>query len=638
MVQKTSRFERFWKELKRRKVFGVVTTYAATGYIIIEVINNLIAPFHLPEWIPTVVGFILVTGLPVAIILAWIFDFTPKGIKKTESLEESESRVVDRKPVRQKLRASYVLNAVLLIIVAVLAYPRIFKRDTFQNLREKGKISVAVMPFRNITNDTIWNIWQNGFQNILINLLSNTEGLQIRQAESINNLVQSNGSSNYAALTSIVEGIISKKLDADIFIDGNIIKSANTLRLNAQLIDTKTNVVIKSFQTESMTNGGNIFGIIDSLAMMVTNYLSVSIMQEKLPVYQKDYSYNGSPEAYRCFLYGEDARSKRDYPTARKMFLQALAIDSNFNEAALLMSVTCINQGSFDEAKKWGLIAYKKRESMPIRQKILLERNHAYLFETSNEELKYLKQFLKIDDQNPTIYYDIGLIYNNLAQYYNAIPEFEKSLELFALWDTKPRWVYNYTLLGIAYHATGQYQKEKKLYKKAEKDFSNDAILTSRQAILSITKGDTAAANRYIKKYISIRKSSSATEAGILYNLAVMYSDAGVLDIAEKYHRKVLDLEPEKASRLAGLGNFLIIKNRNISEGLKLIEKALVLRPNDYLYLDVKGQGLLKQGKSQEALEILQKSWDLRMKNAVYNYEAFQHLEAAKKAVAWMKN
>jgi hypothetical protein len=54
--------------------------------------------------------------------------------------------------------------------------------------------------------------------------------------------------------------------------------------------------------------------------------------------------------------------------------------------------------------------------------------------------------------------------------------------------------------------------------------------------------------------------------------------------------------------------------------------------------LHTKGWGLYKQGKYQEALEILQKSWDLRMKNAIYDHEAFLHLEAAKKAVAGQKN
>jgi hypothetical protein len=176
MAQKTNSLERFWKELKRRKVFSVVTTYAATGYIIIEVVNNLIGPLHLPDWLATLVVTLLIIGLPLVIILSWIFDFTPQGIKKTESIEELEGKEVVTKPVKRKLRVSYVLNAFLIIAVLVLVYREIMKQDMLENLRSSdGKISVAVMPFKNLTTDSILNIWQSGLQNLLITSLSNSE-------------------------------------------------------------------------------------------------------------------------------------------------------------------------------------------------------------------------------------------------------------------------------------------------------------------------------------------------------------------------------------------------------------------------------------------------------------------------------
>jgi hypothetical protein len=61
-----------------------------------------------------------------------------------------------------------------------------------------------------------------------------------------------------------------------------------------------------------------------------------------------------------------------------------------------------------------------------------------------------------------------------------------------------------------------------------------------------------------------------------------------------------------------------------------LVDKALKLSPDDYLLLDTKGWGYYKLGKYKEALEILQKSWDLRMETAIYYHAAFIHLEAAK--------
>lgn len=84
------------------------------------------------------------------------------------------------------------------------------------------------------------------------------------------------------------------------------------------------------------------------------------------------------------------------------------------------------------------------------------------------------------------------------------------------------------------------------------------------------------------------------------------------------------------------LSYFLINKNRNVNEGLELVEKALNQSPDNYDYLNTKGWGLYKQGKNKEALELLEKSWDIRKQNGIYNYEAFLHLEQAKKVSMMM--
>ncbi len=61
------------------------------------------------------------------------------------------------------------------------------------------------------------------------------------------------------------------------------------------------------------------------------------------------------------------------------------------------------------------------------------------------KQLKILRQLLEIDDQMPNVYYYIGSHYNRLYQYDKAIPEFEKSLEIYNKWDIKPLWASDYT-------------------------------------------------------------------------------------------------------------------------------------------------------------------------------------------------
>jgi tetratricopeptide (TPR) repeat protein len=529
-------------------------------------------------------------------------------------------------------------------VVGVLAYPKIFKQDTLEKLRSSGeRISVAVMPFQNMTNDTIWNVWQGGIQDILITSLSNSEELKVRQTESVKSLIQSRGLDSYTSITPAFASSISQKLDANVFICGNIKQAGSTLRVYAQLIDSKTEEVFKSFQIEDSAKEDNIFKVIDSLSMMVQDFLIISkLMKEENPDVKKYQFTTKYPEAFKCVIRGNYAfYSKRDYPAAINMYLQAIAIDSNYIWPAIIISDAYYNQSLYEEGKKWYQKVYEKKEQMPVYFKTYANMEYSMYYETPYESIKYLKQLLEIDDQLPEVYFTMGINYKWLQQYSKAIPVLEKSLEIYEKWGTKPLWVLSYTSLARAYHETGQYKKGKILLKKAEKDFPDETMFSTflfyAQAVISFDLGDTIAANRYIEKYISIYEDNSWSEANIMTNVANLYNEAGIFNKAEELYRQALSLEPESPRRLNSLAYFLVDKDRNINEGLELAEKALVLSPDHYEYLHIKGWGLYKQGKNKEALDILQKSWDLRIKNAIYDHEAFLHLEAAKKAVANQK-
>jgi tetratricopeptide (TPR) repeat protein len=225
-----------------------------------------------------------------------------------------------------------------------------------------------------------------------------------------------------------------------------------------------------------------------------------------------------------------------------------------------------------------------------------------------------------------------------LYQYENAIPELEKALEIFDKWGSKPLWDANYALLGEAYHKTGNFKKEKKLYRKAIRDFPESRSLVYRQSVLSFTEGDTIKANKFIEKYVALCREQSLSEADIQTSLAYIFTEVNIPGKAEAYFRQAFSLEPQNISRIDTLAYFLIDKDRDLTEGMDLIEKSLVLNPENYNCLHIKGWGLYKQGKYKIALELLQKSWALRMEKAIYDHEASMHLEAAKKAVAGQIN
>ena len=543
------------------------------------------------------------------------------------------------KSIKQKLQIGAGILAILIITV-LFVWPGLIGRSDLERLIAKdGRIPVAVMPFQNMTNDTLWDVWEDGIQSFLITSLSNTEELKIRQ-ESINKLLKTSGITDYASLTPSVASSISRKLEANVHITGSVKQSGSTIRLNAQLVNSKTGEALKSFQINGTAD--SIFTMIDSLSLMFRNFLLISVMKKEQPPFYHEYKVlTNSPEAYRYYLNGNKAFDKIFLDEARDWYLQAIATDSNFCSPIIRLAGVYANQGLFAEGKKWCLKAYKRRDQVPLRVKLVINWLYAEFFGTIYETIKYEKQIKELDDKNPDFYYELGVDYWIISEYDKAINEYKQSLEIYKEWGSKPDWVNSYTALGEVYIKTNQLKKLKKLIKKAEHDFPKNPDPPSLQAILNLKLGDTVSANRNIEKYISVFKdyysiSASDTEADLMMVRAFIYKTADIPDKAAVYYREALALEPENRGRMRELAYLLIDKDLNISEGLELIEKILEARPDAFRSLDCKGWGLYKQGKYKEALEILQKSWDLRIQNAVYDHEAFLHLEAAKKAVAAM--
>ena len=551
---------------------------------------------------------------------------------KTDLKAEDGMITTPERNLKGKKFVSRALVTVLSLLLLTFLLLEILRGPLKSLNSSNDKLAVAVFPFQNMTNDSLWDIWQGGIQDNLITALSNSSDLKVRKKETLNLLLQNEAQTNYASIAPSLSEIISQKLDIDIFITGSITREGSKTRLNAQITDPKTDEVYKSFRIDG-TADSMLFAI-DSLSGVVMDYLVISRMISELPQDRRFPPVTNSPEAYRLYLLGESARSRRDYATARKMFEQALSIDSTYHHMKLMIAVACMNEGLFPEARKWSDRAYEKRNQMPVGMQILINSNHAYFHETPFEEIQYLSQYIEIDDSYPGTYYDIGQKYASLLQFDKAIPEYEKALELYDKMDVKPWWVYNYIQLGYAYHQTGQYRKEKKLYARADEDFPDDPSLVWRKAIMYLTVRDTANAGKYLRQYRSIYKKNGWPESALERNLGWAYTQANMPDQAEISFRRSVSLDSKSPWWVYYLAYFLIDKERNVREGVELSDRALELSQGQYewIFMDCKGWGYYKQGRFEEAREILEKSWALRRSMAAYDHEALLHLEAARNA------
>jgi TolB-like protein/Tfp pilus assembly protein PilF len=515
---------------------------------------------------------------------------------------------------KNKLLFYAIPLVLILILLGVYAYPKIFKNDNLTKLTSSGqKISIAVMPFQNLTNDTTWNAYQSGIQTSIISFLSSTGELFVRKKENINALVNPKGLVDYASISPAVADKISNKLEADIFINGAIQHAGSTLRLNAELIDTKTKEVLKSFEVKGPYDQDKIFEITDSLRKKVTDFLLISKLIKENPVFRHYKPTTTSAEAFRYFIYGGNALKKGDLEGGISWFLKALATDSTFADAAFALENTYAGDGKPEQSRQWLIRDYKKRDQMTYDCNLYASWAYAFSFESPDEQIKYLKLLQELDDKEPSNYYLLGLTYNMIKQYDKAIPELERSWEIRKKWgdeyleDTSPL-----VQLDWAYYGTGQYKKEKKNLDELEHYQPANPWLFWGRTLLAFAEKDTAEANQYIKKYISIVREGTS-DAHVAFRLAQLYSLAGMHDKAEICSRKALSLDPVYPGEMNDLANFFIVSNLNLNEVSALMDKAMKLSKNKteyYDYLNTKGWGLYKQGKTREAFEILQKCWD----------------------------
>src|SRR4051812_43712396 len=110
----------FFTELRRRNIFRVAAAYAIVGWLIIQVATSTFPILEIPRWCVRLVIVLVLLGFPVAMLLAWAYELTPEGIRRTEDVAPTEAA---RRPVTQRL--NFTIIAVLTCAVAYLIYQRL---------------------------------------------------------------------------------------------------------------------------------------------------------------------------------------------------------------------------------------------------------------------------------------------------------------------------------------------------------------------------------------------------------------------------------------------------------------------------------------------------------------------------------
>ncbi|MCK4988876.1 MAG: hypothetical protein KAS29_00260, partial [Bacteroidales bacterium] len=404
----------------------VIAMYAATAFIIMEAAEIMLPRLGLPDWTVTFLIILLIVGFPITIILSWIFDVTPEGVKRTEPANVTQQKVTPSVPDKRKIKISDGIIALLVVVVVILLYPKIFQRDNLKDIRdEDGRISIAVMPFQNMTNDTLWNIYEIGIQNELITNLSNSADLSVRQFQTIQDILHKTEQTSFASITPAVSGDISRKLEANSFIKGSIKSAGEDIRINAHLIDSETEEIYKTFNIVGKAED-EIYNITDSLSRLLRNYLEIKVLEKDADYELRKLATTNSAEAYRYYIQGMNMFFRSEFPSAIELFNEALEIDSNLWSAHFWQILAYNNSGRIEESRLSFQKLYKHIDNLAYNEQLYLKSLKALFDKDQLVLIKYSELLLESDPQARIVWYQQGLNYFNIQKYEKAILCLEK--------------------------------------------------------------------------------------------------------------------------------------------------------------------------------------------------------------------
>src|SRR5438105_6153976 len=308
----------FFAELKRRNVYKVAVAYSVVGWLVIQVTATIVPALHLPDGLTTAVVVLILVGFPVALVIAWAFEMTPEGMKRTENLSPDE--VI---PQWSKKKFAALIIGVAAIAAGLLVFQTLRSSRSTITATADAK-SIAVLPFVNMSADKNDEYLSDGMTEELINVLSKMPGLRVPGRTSC-----------FAFKGKNEEDIFRKvgdQLHVGMVLEGRVRKAGDKLRVTAQLIN-----VSDGYHLWSKDYDGDVKDILNfqsNVAEQVVQALQVQLGTQAARALSKKPTENA--EAYRLYLLGRYHFAKFTrvgWTKAIQYFQQALQIDPAYTLA-----------------------------------------------------------------------------------------------------------------------------------------------------------------------------------------------------------------------------------------------------------------------------------------------------------------
>src|SRR5437868_2691910 len=315
----------FFAELKRRNVYKVAVAYAVVAWLLMQIASQIFPFFEIPNWVVRLVVLLLIVGFPIALIIAWAFEVTPEGIKRTEAADAADQRS------RGVAWIYVVLIGVALSVglffvgrfTAGHATPRPvtqpearpgFQSEAATAIPEK---SIAVLPLVNESGDPKDEYFSDGLSEELIAALAQISGLKV---------IGRSSSFRFKDRKETPK-TIGEKLGVSTLLDGTVRKQGDRVRIVAALVNATDGIQLwtRTFDKELK----DIFAVQEEIARAVAESLKVTLLGS-------DSAQRNAPtnaEAHNAYLQGHfhfQRRNLEDYRKAVGYFDQAIRLDPDY--------------------------------------------------------------------------------------------------------------------------------------------------------------------------------------------------------------------------------------------------------------------------------------------------------------------
>lgn len=304
----------FFDELKRRNVYKIAVAYAVVGWLLVQVATQVFPFFEIPNWAVRLIVLAIVIGFPVALVIAWAFELTPEGLKRTEDVDLATEK-------RGKTHTwIYVVVTGALISVALFFLGRYTAGNkATASPNDVSNKSIAVLPFENLSSDKDNAYFAEGIQDEILTRLTKIGALKV---------ISRTSTAHYASSPQNLPEIASQLGVANI-LEGSVQKAGAAVHVNVQLIKAATDDHLWAESYDRKLD--DIFGVEAEVAQSIASALNAQLTgAEQEALAQKPTSNAAAYGAYLRGLGQLAVVTENSLNAAAHSFEEAVRIDPQF--------------------------------------------------------------------------------------------------------------------------------------------------------------------------------------------------------------------------------------------------------------------------------------------------------------------